>query len=969
MDKINSRVPVSTYRIQFSWQFDFAAAQQRAGYLNRLGISDIYASPIFESGHKSSHGYDVVNPNHINPELGSIEDFKWLVREVQRYDMGLLLDIVPNHMAISRRNHLWMELLENGPGSPAADYFDVDWESCGDGKIKDKIILPVLGKPYRRALEEGEIRLLLEDGQLFIGYYEFRFPVRLESYATLLNFTTEALETDNRGSALWQSLIAESGGLTTNGNNYQQRQQIKTRIRDQILGSPELLRLLKAAVDRFNGCRGNRRSFNRLDDLLDQQVYRLEYWQTGRGEINYRRFFDINTLIGVRVELPRVMETTHALACQLVREGWVNGLRIDHIDGLYDPVSYLRRLQQLTGPEEESLLAGVAAESQKESNPVRISEDSPALYGMRREFTTPLYVVVEKILSGDERLPEDWPVQGTTGYDFARAANGVLVDIKGLEEMGRSYGSVTGSKSSFAEVVYEKKKLVIEELFPAELHNLACRIQELPHPEGLTVDTLKEALKEIIAGLPVYRTYIRSFNVSRRDRECLEYAFRESARRNMSLQAQTLDFLKKFFLLEFPLNCPESQRKRWLHLVMRWQQFTGPITAKGLEDTALYSYNRLLSLNVIGSDLDLAGIPVAKFHSFNAYRQQQWPNTLNATSTHDSKRSEDVEARINILAEMPKEWNFHLGRWRELNEPKKRKIGKEPVPEPDMDEIIYQSLVGAWPAENDETEPASFEERFKGFILKAAREAKSHTGWISPNPEYENALGSFVGAILDPANNEVFMSDFIPFQKKVSFYGAINSLSKVLLKITSPGVPDFYQGMERWNFSMVDPDNRRPVDWVKNEGYLDEIQRLEQAGTAALLDDLQRHWEDGRIKLYLTYRGLNFRRRNRELFQNGEYLPLEARGDNHQHVVVFARHYGNRWSITAVPRLVAGLAIPEKLCLELSSWREGHLDLPANFPTSWRDILTGQTLKSPEHKLGLAEIFRGFPVGLLENSQ
>jgi (1->4)-alpha-D-glucan 1-alpha-D-glucosylmutase len=965
---INSRVPVSTYRLQFNWQFDFAAARQRIAYLDRLGISDVYASPIFEAGRKSPHGYDVVDPTRINPELGTMEDFKRLVQEIRQYNMGLVLDIVPNHMATSTQNPFWRDLLENGPDSPSVDFFDIDWDSCVDINITNKVILPVLGKPYRRALEDGEIFLLQEDGLLYIGYYDLRFPVRLESYAAVLSYNSESLADDKLSSGQLQRLIADLRRLPRTGNNYRQRQLLKIRVRNFFLDSAKLLRFLKDTISHFNGRRGNRRSFNRLDSLLDQQVYRLEYWQVARGEINYRRFFDINNLIGVRVEIPRVMEATHSLVSQLIQDGLVNGLRIDHIDGLYDPFSYLQRLQQLTvKAERESVLAGVAGQGRKES----VNSGTPCFppsAATGREITAPFYVVVEKILSGDERLPEDWPVQGTTGYDFARAANGVLVDIRGLEEMDRSYGLAIGSQINFAEIVYQKKKQVIEELFPAELQNLACRIQELAPPPGLTTDSLKEALKEIIASLPVYRTYIRSSSISLRDQEYLHYAFREAGRRNPSLQSQALDFLERFLFLKFPPDYSELQKKKWLHLLLRWQQSTGPITAKGLEDTALYSYNRLLSLNVIGADLELAAIPVEKYHNFNSYRQQQWPNTLNATSTHDSKRSEDVDARINILAEMPQEWNAHFGRWQELNGPKKRKINKEPAPETNMDEIIYQSLIGSWPADDDEKELASFKERFKGFILKAAREAKARTDWISPNTEYEGVLGSFIETILDPSDNAAFMADFIPFQKKASFYGALNSLSQVLLKITSPGVPDFYQGMERWNFSLVDPDNRRPVDFDKNEGYLREIQQFENEGLTALLDDLQSRWEDGRIKLYLTYRGLNFRRRNRELFQNGEYLPLKARGSNSEYIIAFIRRHENRWAITAVPRLVTRLASPGKLSLGFSVWGEDYLDLPASAPSSWRNVFTGRTLKSPLHTLRLAEIFSEFPVGLLENN-
>jgi (1->4)-alpha-D-glucan 1-alpha-D-glucosylmutase len=698
--------------------------------------------------------------------------------------------------------------------------------------------------------------------------------------------------------------------------------------------------LLNDAVVLLNGRKGVANSFKYLDRLIRQQAYRLVYWKTGRDEINFRRFFDVNSLVGVRVEVPRVFDLTHALTFSLIHEGKISGLRIDHIDGLYDPLSYLRNVLR------------------------RIDEPGG---GRPPAF----YLAVEKILSGSEHLPANWPVQGTTGYDFCSKANGIFVDPAGTAALSDSYARLTGSQARFSDLVYEKKKQVMDELFPAEINALACRAGELarqsPGALNISGDSFKNALIEITACLPVYRTYVRSLRISTPDRQTLETALREARNKIAGPDECALDFLGRIFLLDFPSALSSEQKKAWRHFMMRWQQVSGPVMAKGMEDTAFYSYNRLISLNEVGADLRLSAIPVDEFHEFNAHRLKRWPHTFNTTSTHDSKRSEDTRARINVLSEIPGEWESHLSRWRALNDPKKRAVAGSPVPEPNVDSLLYQTLIGIWQPSAEES--CEFRRRLVDYMLKAVREAKIRTGWIDPDLEYEKALTTFLESILDISRGNEFLDDFIPFQGQVAFYGALNSLSQLLLKITSPGLPDFYQGTELWNFSLVDPDNRRPVDFSRNREYLDAILRRERENGAALIENLENNWEDGRIKLYAACKALNARRRDSELYKNGEYLPLEATGRSQRNVVAFARHWRNRWAMTFVPRLCAGLVRPGKLSVDSPLWGEDFIAVPDGAPRQWRNIFSGTILTvPPAQRLRLADVFTAFPVALLINT-
>ncbi len=881
------RVPAATYRLQFGGGFRFAEARELVSYLDALGITDLYASPLLAARTGSPHGYDVTDPTRLNPELGGEEGFAALAGELQRHGMGLLLDVVANHMAADPENPWWCDVLRHGRRSPFASYFDIEWEPPRAG-LAGKVLLPVLGEPYGRVLEKGELVPEAGEGGFWIRYRERRFPLSPDSSAEVTTVPGGQEEGPAKGDPRAPS------------------------------GDPD-----------------------RLDRLLERQHYRLAFWRVANREINYRRFFDVHELVAVRVEEEPVFEATHGRVLELARAGLVTGLRIDHVDGLRDPYAYLRRLQERLGASE----------------------------GGR-----PFYIVVEKILCGDEELPPEWPVCGTTGYDFLNAVNGLFVDPAGVEALDGLYRRVTGRGADFASVVHDKKRRVVADLFRADLQRLVRQLGRLAegdrHGRDLTLEELEQALVEVTVHLPVYRTYVRDYVVGTRDRGYLERAVGEARRAKPALE-RALVFLGRVLLLEFPLHLGPEGRRMWLDFVMRWQQFTGPVMAKGFEDTALYTYNRLVSLNEVGGDPARPGLSVAEFHRRNGARLRHWPHTLNSTSTHDTKRGEDVRARIAVLSEIPGLWAARVERWMRLNAPEKRVVRGRPVPDADIEFLLYQTLVGAWPLREEEV--PEFRERLRAYMLKAAREARVHTGWLEPDEEYEGALLAFVDRILEPGPENRFLEDFLEFQPFVAYYGALNSLAQVMLKIAAPGVPDFYRGTELWDFSLVDPDNRRPVDFGLRAARLAELQ--ERTGDPRdLAGELLAGWRDGRVKLYLTWRALRFRRDHRRLFAGGDYLPLVAAGPGRDHLCAFARRLEGTWAVVAAPRLcvrlAGGEAGPESIPpavppLGEAAWGETTLLLPSGAPEHWRNVLTGEQAVARHGTLPLADVFRCFPVALL----
>jgi len=948
------RIPIATYRLQFNKRFRFEDAKALVPYLHRLGISDLYASPIFKARIGSSHGYDVTDPSRLNPELGTDEEFEALVQRIKHYGMGLLLDIVPNHMAASPENPWWMDLLENGPNSPYATFFDIDWSPI-DSSLKNKIIFPILDRPYHQALENQEIVLKLEEAGFFIFYREFKLPLNVKSYKLVVSSRMKALEStlgsEHPAVQQLKKLVDAIEHLSSVGSthpqkalrNYQNRQAIKEELWCIANTSAEVKTFLRDNITLFNGEKGTRRSFDLLDKLLAQQIYRLDFWKTAREQINYRRFFDISDLVGVRVELPQVFEATHALILSLVNEGKSTGLRVDHIDGLYNPLEYLFRLQHYIAPQ---------------------TEESGEL--------SRFYIVVEKILASDELLPQEWPVSGTTGYDFLNVVNALFVDRKGGHALDDTYSRLTEARVNFKDMVYEKKRQVMSELFTGEVHalgqHLACLAQQGWAASDFSPEELTNAIIEVTACLPVYRTYIRAPEVSTKDRLYLEHATQEARRRNPTLMVAALGFLKQVLFLNFPDDFNPEQKEMWLRFVLRWQQLTGAIMAKGQEDTAFYTYNRLISLNEVGSNPGFTSLSVEEFHHRNLTRLSRYPYSMNATSTHDTKRSEDVRARINVLSEMPATWESCLIRWSQWNQPEKQTVSGRLVPDLNTQMFLYQTMVGAWPLSQEEV--PEFKNRLKAHMVKAAREAKVFTNWLSPDTEYEAALLEFVEAILKSPDQDEFLSDFLQFQGQIAYYGALNALAQVLLKITSPGVPDFYQGTELWDLSLVDPDNRRPVDFKKRIKLLYDLMQKELSEPLSLIHQILNSWEDGRVNFYVTYKALNFRRTHGDLFLEGNYIPLQVGGKRREHVCAFARRQGRSWALTVVPRLLTKLVGVGILPLGPQVWGKSPLLLPEDAPEHWLNVFTGEnlTVSMPTKGVPLSRIFSLFPVALLASN-
>jgi len=940
------RLPIATYRLQFHAGFTFGDATRLLPYLAALGISTLYASPLFQARRGSLHGYSVTNPLEFNPELGSPAKFEAMSRKLRSLGLGLLLDVVPNHMALSRNNPWWQDVLENGQSSPYAVFFDIEWNPPFRS-LKNKILVPILGRPYGQCLENQEIRLSLTADGFAVSYYDHRFPLDPKTYLSILTFRLEELKAvlgpEHPDIVRILGVISLIHNLPprTVASPKKRRERLHWReiIKKSLWllynSSARLREFLDENIQQFNGRPGDPASFTHLDNLLREQAYRLAHWLVSLEMINYRRFFSINDLIGIRVEDPQVFTATHGLLCKLVEEGKVTGLRLDHIDGLKDPAGYLHRLQ---------------AELNSRRGEVK---------GDR------FYLVVEKILARDEELPQDWPVAGTTGYDFLGALNGLLVPAAGLQALQDHYQEITGITASWDDIVYEKKKFIMASLFGGEMHNLQDELASLAAADRQAMDVsrrdLLRALGEITACLAVYRTYTNGYTVAPTDRRYLEAAVAEAQRRQPAVQGRPLDFLRRVLLLEFPPGMAEEQKKAWLAFVCRWQQFTGPIMAKGLEDTAMYVYNPLLALNEVGSEP--RPLSVEEFHAFCQDRQRRWPHALNTTSTHDTKRSEDVRARLQVLAELAPLWRQKLQNWRQGHARYKQVVNGTEAPDANEEIFFYQTLLGAWPL--DPQEVPAFRTRLRHYLIKALREAKIHSRWIEPREDYEQAVLAFAEAVLEDRPDNAFLVDFLEFQASLAYYGALNSLTQVLIKTTAPGIPDFYQGTEIWDFSLVDPDNRRPVDFAKRQRLLQRLRRQEVQDHPGFLNHLVAHWRDGRLKLFLTSKALQVRQQCRELFRQGDYLPLRVIGPRARHVVAYARHWQGQWAITTAGRFFAALAAPQQPPIGEEIWQQNRLSLPPGAPQNWREVLSGRDFTGADGQLPLAAVFAHLPQALL----
>ncbi|MGB2890145.1 MAG: malto-oligosyltrehalose synthase [Candidatus Acidiferrales bacterium] len=952
---VDPRIPLTTYRLQFNRNFTFRDATDILEYLDRLGVTDIYASPLLQSRRGSVHGYDVTDPTRIDSDLGSEEQFGAFHSKLQEHGMGLLLDIVPNHMAASDENPWWMDVLENGPASAYAAYFDIDWHPPSRA-LDNKILLPVLGKFYGDVLNKQELRLAFRQGTFLLQYYDSVFPLGPKSYRFVLRHRQDVLANKLGSdsppfheflgilSALASLPEGESLSIEAVGGRRQQVEGIKERLRQLYDGHPEFRKFFDENVDLFNGKRNNAGSFLLLDHLLFQQPYVLAYWQNVNEPINYRRFFTISDLVGIRVEDPVVFESVHSVVLRLIERGAVTGLRIDHIDGLRDPMGYLRRLQDR--------ISGSSSESAPTDN--------------SNEF----YVIVEKILSGAERLPGEWPVQGTTGYEYLNAVNRLFVHPEGARKIERIYSRFVGNQLHYEDVLYQKKKLVMSTVLAVEMRYLGRQLGVLAgqdrYARDLARGDLAEALVETTACFPIYRTYIRGMELTRETKRYIESAVDAARARKPHLSPACFDFVRDVLLLKDSNHLFPDQKETRLAFVMRWQQFTGPIVAKGLEDTVLYVYCPLLSLNEVGGDPRPSAVPPTGFSEFVKDRQHHWRYALNATSTHDTKRGEDVRARIDVLSEIPAEWERHLNAWTCWNAAKKNVVDGHVAPDRNEEIFLYQTLIGAWPLEVSEM--PQFRERMRSYAIKATREAMVYTRWTRPNIPHEQALTSFLAAILTPGKSNRFFEDFVNFQRKIAYFGMFNGLAQVLVKITSPGVSDFYQGCELWDLRLVDPDNRGPVDFKRRIALLSEIQERSQEDILGFSSELTENWHDGRIKLYVTWKALNFRRQNRRLFLDGQFLPIQVNGKRRDNVFAYARRKGKRWVLIVVPRWLAQTHAPMLLARASEYWCRSQILLPVSAPDRWVNVLTGETCTTRDHgrqTLPLDQVFGNFPVALL----
>ncbi|MBZ0156670.1 MAG: malto-oligosyltrehalose synthase [Alphaproteobacteria bacterium] len=991
---LEARVPCSLYRLQLNGPFGFAEAARTVAYLHDLGITDIYSSPCFRAKRGSPHCYDIVDHASLHPELGTEEEYQALTGALAERDMGQLLDIVPNHMGIEGgENPWWTDVLENGPSSPYADFFDIDWTPV-KRELHNKVLLPLLGNQYGAVLENGELQLVFEEGAFFIAYHGHRFPVRPQSGGRVLRHCLGELERtpppDDSGLTELQSIITALSHLPPYTERSPERTVERQREKEVIKGRLRTLCRKSTAVAAhigenlrlFNGTPGVPGSFDMLDTLLSEQVYRLSYWRVAAEEINYRRFFDINDLAAVRMEDPRVFEAAHRLTLRLVREGKVTGLRIDHPDGLYHPLEYFERLQRACflasgkGRLERMHSVPPGDEQERERELERMYETALA----EDPKLKPFYIVGEKILMRGERMPDDWPLFSTTGYVFMNSVSGLFVDPDGGRELERIYERFVGRKMSFIDIAYEKKKLVMKTAMASEINTLGHYLNTLSernrHTRDFTLNSLIAALIEIIALFPVYRTYISSAGVNDRDRRYIESAVAKAKRKNPALSEPVFDFLRDVLLLRCPPGADDEGRREWLDFVMRFQQVTGPVTAKGVEDTAFYVYNRLVSLNEVGGSPDRFGTSLETFHGQNMERAKYWPGALITTGTHDSKRGEDVRMRINVLSEIPGEWKAALIRWRKMNNKKRVMVDGRAVPDRNDEYLLYQTLLGAWPAEPmDDEVLSSFRRRIREYMRKAVREAKTNTSWINPDALYEDALFYFIDSLLAPGADNRFLRDFRAFQQQVSIWAAYGSLSQTLLKLTSPGVPDIYQGAELWDYRLVDPDNRRPVDYGRRRELLADLLRREaEQGQPSLVRALLAGRDDGRSKLYLIAKTLRYRRANRALFEKGDYLPLEVIGGRSGAICAFARTLGHRKIVVAAPRLFTRFAPdPAELPLGAPVWGDTRIAVPfAEKGTRFRNIFTGETVVAPEDRaaaaLPAARLFASFLPALLEQT-
>jgi (1->4)-alpha-D-glucan 1-alpha-D-glucosylmutase len=935
--------------LQFNRWFTFSQAREIVSYLHALGVSDVYASPYFQASQNSLHGYDITDHNKLNAAIGSRKEYDAWVEELHTHSMGQVLDFVPNHVGIVEPlNQWWMDVLENGPGSRYAPYFDIDWQPL-KADLHNKVLLPILSDQYGRVLERGELQVQFEEGTFYLFYSERRLPIAPGTYRYVLEIALQNLSEQKEEDfyAELQSILTALEYLPKRtetdpkriAERIREKEIIKRRLERRCAEAPQVQQAIEKALVQINGKPGDPRSFDALDQLLNAQSYRLAFWRVAAEEINYRRFFDVNDLAAIRVELPKVFDAIHQLVLELVGTGAVTALRIDHPDGLYLPSEYFEKLQQRCAK-----ALGTA-----------LPKDGRAIY-----------MVAEKILTGSETLRRDWRIHGTTGYDFGNQVAQVLVDSSADAAITKAFHRFIGHSVPFGHLLYAKKLQVMKLSLANDVDVLGNMLDRLSEQNrwyrDFTLEALSRTVRETIACFPVYRTYLAPGQpVTEEDKQIVEHAIAAAKRRNPAMEESIFNFLRDVLLFRFPPNLDATARAEHTRFVLKFQQATGPITAKGIEDTVFYIYNRLSALNEVGGEPQQFGLSVEAFHRRNIDRQRNWPATLLATSTHDTKRSEDVRARIVAISEIPELWRRSLQRWRVSNRRWKRTINDVEAPDANEEYLLYQTLLGTWPMQVDgEPETTAMPEyikRIQTYMAKALHEAKINTSWIQPNDEWDAAMRDFIAKILDPSPRNKFVPAFIPVVREIARLGAINSLTQTLFKLTSPGVPDVYQGNEIWDYSLVDPDNRRSVDYKRRREMLESL-------ATANPRDLVRNWADGRIKMFLTQRVLQFRREHSELFQLGEYLPLTPTGTFAECCIAFARQIADKWIVVIAPRISSRIGFPPVA----ESWKDTLIEFPETLPLKHaHDLFACHPFPAQDRRVKLTDGLSTLPFGVITN--
>lgn len=903
-------IPRATYRLQFTPEFGFKEAAAIVPYLAALGISDMYASPIFRAVPGSLHGYDVTDPNRLNPELGTREDFEALATALKENRMGWLQDIVPNHTAFHPENRMLMDVLEKGDQSEFADFFDIRNHTETDARTP--VVTAVLADSLEKTLEQNKIRIVYDHARLRVKYYGKQYPLCWESYA-------EALMANGFGSTPLGEYVPV---LESREEPAASKEETLTAIWDLYRNDSNVKNYIDTRLAELNGPDRNAGGFGTLRHLLSRQHFRLACWKDANTQTNYRRFFYLNEFICLKMARREVFERIHRFIFELVEAGMFQGLRVDHIDGLYQPLRYLQRL---------------------------------------RERFDSIYIVVEKILGLDEKLPVQWPVQGTTGYDFLNFVNGLFCNPKSQAALTEFYESFTGARQDWDDILRASKLHEMRTFMECDLSYLAQLAASAIRERGgkpPPLEKLRQALMDVIAEMDVYRTYMDD-EMSVEDQRRLESALDKAA----SARSGNVRELKliRSLLLAKPAHTPPAGEND--HFVMRFQQLTGPVAAKGMEDTCFYRYHRLLSLNEVGGNPQKFGISPREFDAFIGERAWTFGFSMNATSTHDTKRGEDARARITVLSEIPDLWRQAVERWAAMNESFRSKIGNDYAPCRNDEYMLYQIMIGSYPA--DPEQETAFVQRLKAVAIKSVREAKVHTNWTGPNSAYEDAVNGFIEGILNPRGE--FVADFRQFGRQTTHFGIFNSLSGTLIKLTAPGVPDIYQGSEVWNLSMVDPDNRRSVNYDEMQQTLSDIRYKTVHDTALLLDELLENLTDGRIKMYLTWKVLHLRAGFRDLFERGDYVPLEVRGSLKDSLLAYARIFGERTAVIAVPRFLTGVIDVGQIPTG-DVWEDTEIILPQETMTAWYDCFTEKRLDI-ENRCPVSELLAGFPAACIVNAQ